>query len=375
MPETCNVVGTVVSPDHIPLARALVEFQLIPQLVQPSRNGVDTLAPKVVGEWSDAVGAITVRLEPAFYQVTITGANGRRYPPYRVAVPDQETANLADIQTLPPPEPVYLDEIRQALTQTGLNAAAAVQAAAEAQSVLEQFPAGIPGDEGPPGPSAYDEAVEAGFVGTPEEWLASLEGNPGGKGDDGDSAYQVAVAAGFVGTPTEWLASLQGADGRNFAYLGNSYELTNGQQLTTFDTFTHPFNVGGLTIVTLLKPKQDRAFSAAELADVQLAISLYDILVSTQNGTKGDAGDAGASAYQVAVANGFTGDATAWLASLVGASGASAYQVAVANGFVGTQAAWLASLQGQSMTITTTTTQAAFDAAVATPTNLVVRIF
>ena len=63
-------------------------------------------------------------------------------------------------------------------------------------------------------------------------------------------------------------------------------------------------------------------------------------------------GTPGLSAYEVAVANGFVGDETAWLASLQGATGAdgadglSAYQVAVAAGFVGNEAAWLASLVG-----------------------------
>ncbi|WP_417745058.1 hypothetical protein, partial [Rosistilla oblonga] len=61
-------------------------------------------------------------------------------------------------------------------------------------------------------------------------------------------------------------------------------------------------------------------------------------------------GEDGASAYAIAVANGFVGNEAAWLASLVGADGkdgtdgASAYAIAVANGFVGNEAAWLASL-------------------------------
>lgn len=39
------------------------------------------------------------------------------------------------------------------------------------------------------------------------------KGDKGDKGDDGDSAYQVAVNEGYVGTVTEWLASLVGATG------------------------------------------------------------------------------------------------------------------------------------------------------------------
>ncbi|MGG1758502.1 hypothetical protein ACTWKC_18130 [Bacillus sp. 4A_MP3] len=83
------------------------------------------------------------------------------------------------------------------------------------------------------GKSAYDIAVENGFSGTIEEWLASLKGEKGNtgatgaKGDKGDtgttgakgatgaagkdgkSAYELAVQQGFSGTLDEWLASLK----------------------------------------------------------------------------------------------------------------------------------------------------------------------
>lgn len=42
------------------------------------------------------------------------------------------------------------------------------------------------GEQGPPGDSAYDIAVENGFVGTEEEWLASLVGPQGDQGPQGD---------------------------------------------------------------------------------------------------------------------------------------------------------------------------------------------
>ncbi len=107
--------------------------------------------------------------------------------------------------------------------------------------------AGSGGGTGPAGPagadgaSAYEVAVQNGFVGTEAQWLASLvgpagaDGSPGAdgaKGDKGDpglagadstvpgpagadgaSAYEVAVAAGFVGTQAQWLASLVGPPG------------------------------------------------------------------------------------------------------------------------------------------------------------------
>ena len=94
-------------------------------------------------------------------------------------------------------------------------------------------------EKGKDGKSAYEIAVEHGFVGTEAEWLESLKGVNGkdgvnGKngcdgrngtdglsgrdginGTDGKSAYIIAVEHGFSGTETEWLQSLKGADGKN----------------------------------------------------------------------------------------------------------------------------------------------------------------
>ncbi len=62
--------------------------------------------------------------------------------------------------------------------------------------------------------SAYDIAVEHGFVGSETEWLESLKGEKGEAGVNSDgNAYDLAVKEGFKGTVTEWLASLRGASG------------------------------------------------------------------------------------------------------------------------------------------------------------------
>ena len=109
-------------------------------------------------------------------------------------------------------------------------------------------------EKGKDGKSAYEIAVEHGFVGTETEWLESLKGVDGkdgvngkdgcdgrngadglpgkdGKdgadglpgrdgidgvnGSDGKSAYIIAVEHGFTGTENEWLQSLKGADGKD----------------------------------------------------------------------------------------------------------------------------------------------------------------
>lgn len=105
---------------------------------------------------------------------------------------------------------------------------------------------------GKDGLSAYEIAVNNGFVGTVSEWLESLKGSDGlpgkdgingtdgvdGKngadgrngvdgrdgrdgadgqngtdGENGLSAYELAVQNGYTGTEKEWLSSLRGRNG------------------------------------------------------------------------------------------------------------------------------------------------------------------
>ena len=164
------------------------------------------------------------------------------------------------------------------------------------------------GKDGADGKSAYQIAVDNGYPGTEQAWLASLKGDkgdtgepgaagekgePGEKGDtgaagkdgrdgtdgaagrdgeNGASAYEIAVQHGYSGSETAWLESLNGADGA----------------------------------------KGDTGATGAK-------------------GEKGDKGDPGATG----------------VAGKDGAAGKSAYQIAVASGFDGTEQAWLASLKGE----------------------------
>lgn len=99
--------------------------------------------------------------------------------------------------------------------------------------VIELGRKGDAGKDGDDGKSAYQVAVEHGYIGTEQQWLSSLRGDPGKsaydlavehgysgsvtqwlaankiQGADGKSAYQIAVAHGYTGTETEWLASLK----------------------------------------------------------------------------------------------------------------------------------------------------------------------
>ena len=75
------------------------------------------------------------------------------------------------------------------------------------------------GSAGGPGKSAYQSAVDTGYVGSESEWVESLQGEPGRPGtpgrpgDPGLSAYEIAVDAGFIGDEAAWLESLKGAPG------------------------------------------------------------------------------------------------------------------------------------------------------------------
>ena len=105
-------------------------------------------------------------------------------------------------------------------------------------------------------------------------------------------------------------------------------------------------------------------YTTKEYVDNSIAEIQQKPGIQGEKGDKGDPGVDGAdgadgkSAYQIAVEKGFTGDETAWLASLKGEKGAdgvigadgadgkSAYQIAVEKGFEGDETSWLASLKG-----------------------------
>ena len=152
------------------------------------------------------------------------------------------------------------------------------------------------GSAGSPGKSAYEVALDTGYVGSESEWVESLQGEPGRPGAPGrpgipgQSAYEIAVEAGFTGDEAAWLESLKGEPGRQ--------------------------------------------------------------------GVPGSPGGPGKSAYEVAVDTGYVGSESEWVESLQGepgrpgtpgrpgVPGESAYEMAVAAGFVGDEAAWLESLKG-----------------------------
>ena len=164
---------------------------------------------------------------------------------------------------------------------------------------------------------------------------SGIPGPAGPAGADGDSAYQVAVNNGFIGTEEAWLESLQGTDGVDGINGTNGLDGKDGKD-----------GVDGLNGLDGVKGDTG-AQGEQGLQGLQGEQGIQ--------GVQGETGATGYNAYQVAQVNGFDGTITEWLASLkgdmgntgmTGATGFSAYDVAVGNGFEGSITQWLASLKG-----------------------------
>lgn len=87
---------------------------------------------------------------------------------------------------------------------------------------------------------------------------------------------------------------------------------------------------------------------ASILIAALMALSTLTSCAVTE-GPKGESGNDGKSAYEVAVENGYKGTEAEWLISLVGENGKdgkSAYELAVEGGYKGTLEDWLLSLVG-----------------------------
>ncbi len=223
---------------------------------------------------------------------------------------------------------------------------------------------GADGADGADGKSAYELAVENGYTGTVDEWLASLVGEAGAAGQDGRSAYEIAVEKGYTGTEEEWLASLVGKDGtaaEKGADGKSAYELAceNGFEGSLSEWLDSLVGKNGLNGTMGADGKS--AYDLAVESGFEGTLTEWLASLVGKDGSvaeKGDKGDNGKSAYELAVENGYKGDVQSWLASLVGKNGAdgadgengsngrSAYEIAVANGYKGSEQQWLASLVG-----------------------------
>lgn len=155
------------------------------------------------------------------------------------------------------------------------------------------------GGSGADGKSAYEVAVDNGFVGDEAAWLASLVGPPGADGADGvagadgKSAYEVAVENGFVGDGTAWLASLEGPpgadgiDGTSTEYFDEGVSLGQALELDFVGPGVSATKVGDrITVSVSAGPGNDVLYSVPCETDVYVgalvkldALSPVDIFI------------------------------------------------------------------------------------------------
>lgn len=174
---------------------------------------------------------------------------------------------------------------------------------------------------------------------------------------DGEGRQGIWLAAGIY-TVT---FSITGAGGRTIP----SFDI----EVTTAHTDASPLDLAryvpyvpptGTVVQTLVVPAGGAEGQVlVRTADGSLAWA--DAPKGTGGGGDGTPGEDGASAYEVAVANGYVGTEADWLLTLVGpqgdpgepgadgqdgADGASAYDIARDHGYGGTETQWLATLKG-----------------------------
>lgn len=148
--------------------------------------------------------------------------------------------------------------------------------------------------------------------------LVGQDGAVGETGADGASAYQVAVQGGFVGTEAEWLASLEGEQGPQGLGLRYAGRVATSAELSALTGQIH----GDVYVAddTGVAYVWNTTVDPAKFDDAGPVV-----------GADGQPGATGLSAYQVAVANGFTGTEQEWLDSLIGPTGPTAVSVDAGN--------------------------------------------
>ncbi len=117
------------------------------------------------------------------------------------------------------------------------NAQANGQTALSYDEWLESVkgPQGATGATGATGKSAYEIAVEYGFEGTEEEWLASLKGEKGDKGDKGEDGQN----------GTDGANGQDGSIGADGVGIEGIYETSEGLMIKFTDGTVKPVGNGG----------------------------------------------------------------------------------------------------------------------------------
>lgn len=137
--ELCRVTGYILSPDSTPITNAQVEISM----TKIDTDGPTVIVPNTVIVEPDENGFIDVNLWPnavgyanTIYIVRIVGYKNK-FQPFHIVVPEQATANLAEISNVPISNVVDTVKIYVALAETYKDQAqeAAADAANSAASI------------------------------------------------------------------------------------------------------------------------------------------------------------------------------------------------------------------------------------------------
>ena len=217
------------------------------------------------------------------------------------------------------------------------------------------------GPSGTDGKSAYESALDNGFVGTEAEWLESIQGTDGAictvdvgttttdytgtnalvvnsgtntdaifdfiiprgqkgidgtdgtDGSDGKSAYESALDNGFVGTEAEWLESIKGTDGQD------------GTNVKIIDTVADLTELGAYDTTNLIQGDMIIVSDDTPTSSDTNVVYLWDGVswsrVGPITGPPGPPGLEGESAYDAWLAQGNVGTESDFLDSLKGPQG------------------------------------------------------
>ena len=154
---------------------------------------------------------------------------------------------------------------------------------------------------------AQDVLVDIG--GTPKRLQEAIDNGElsGGSGTAGKSAYEIAVDNGFVGTEAEWLESLKGADGDN-GITPHIDSVTKNWHIGTVDTGILAEGTEGTTFTPSVSATGDLSWSNDDGKENPATVNI--------KGAKGDRGDSGVTTP----INGFftmyvDGDGNLWVLS------------------------------------------------------------
>lgn len=152
---------------------------------------------------------------------------------------------------------------------------------------------GRDGRDGSDGLSAYQIAVQNGFVGSNSEWLNSLKGATAAKGDDGDNGWSPVIKATVVGSKS----ALEIVD-----WVGGT-----GEKPTQLGYISESGVVSNIDLALDLRGAKGEKGDQGERGEKG---------DRGETGSVGGQGEQGYSAYEIAVSLGFEGTKEEWALSL-----------------------------------------------------------